>query len=93
MDPGNVQASEGLHRLHKLINKDEDLKRSIEKHRSQESLKTRDSNTTPAQTESGAKSSVDHSALEEMKNKGNNFFKDSKQIFCGISFNKVFRKL
>ena len=36
LNPSNMTASEGLHRLHKIINNDEDLKRSIEKSRSQE---------------------------------------------------------
>ena len=36
LDPGNRQASEGLSRLHKVVHKDDDLKRSLERARSQE---------------------------------------------------------
>ncbi len=89
LNPSNMNASEGLRRLHQIINKDEDLKRSIEKARSQELPKAQQNNkenAPPKKTASDAPpqangAKVDTEAVynecEELKKKGNESFKES----------------
>lgn len=100
LNPSNMNASEGLRRLHQLINKDEDLKRSIEKARSQELPKAQQNNkenAPPKKTVSnvpqtnGAKVDTEavYNECEELKKKGNESFKESTENYLKFNSNKT----
>lgn len=83
LNPGNMIASEGLSRLHKIINKDDDLKRSLEKSRNQDASRNKQKEIEKTESKAATESSkqddieADLKRYEEEKVQGNNYFKDS----------------
>jgi len=98
-----MKASEGLSRLHKVINKDEDLQKALEKSRKQDNLnnkqkeieKADSKKAEPVQPSQPKQNNieVDLKRYEEEKVQGNNFFKDSNCVKIILWSNKSYRKL